>query len=185
MRRLINAARQPRDDYKPASPRSRGSWPEISARRRKRCASRRWRSSAASRRPSRRAREQRRRVLEPRQPRRVAGFARRGQSDVKLFACGKFGAHIFLAAEAAGARRASAPRQLRQPLQRGPRAADMTRKRAEGQRPDIVGPDQPQPFDPLDVGQLDGCVDGVDAGLSREASMAQPEGGGGPQSRYS
>jgi hypothetical protein len=50
----------------------------------------------------------------------------------------------------------------------------MTRKRAEGSRPDIVGPHQPHPVDPLDLGQLDGH----DAGLFRGASMAQPEGVG-------
>ena len=83
MRRLIDAARQPRDDDKagfgqdhaPASAR-------ISARRRRRCASRRWRSSAAStRRATPRTAEQGRRVVHHGKPRRISGLFRRDQAD--------------------------------------------------------------------------------------------------------
>ena len=56
---------------------------------------------------------------------------------------------VVLAADTPGTRGAAAPRQIGQALQRGARAAEMIDQRAEGARSDIVGPDQPQPVDPL------------------------------------
>ena len=70
-----------------------------------------------------------------------------------LSAGGKFGARIVLAADPSRPRRAAASRQIRQPLQRGARAAEMVDQRAKRARPDIVGADQPQPVDPLGVGE--------------------------------
>jgi len=69
--------------------------------------------------------EQRRRIVEHCEPRRIAGFARRHQSDAVSFARCKLSARIFLAADPARPRRAAAPRQIGQPLQRRPRAAEM------------------------------------------------------------
>ena len=93
--------------------------------------------------------EQRRRVIDQRQPRRIAGLTRRHQADADVFAGGDFGARVFFAADAAGTRRAAAPRQIGQAVQRGARAAEMIDQRPERARPDIVGTYQPQPVDAL------------------------------------
>ena len=69
--------------------------------------------------------EQRRRIVKRGQPRRIAGFVRREQADAELLAGGELSARIVLAADPARTRRAAAPRQIRQPLQRGARAAEM------------------------------------------------------------
>ena len=94
--------------------------------------------------------EQRRRIVEHRQPRRIAGFARREQADAES---------AWLAASSA---RASSSLQIRPGRDAPPRrarsgsrssaargAAEMIEQGAEGVRPDTVGADQPQPVDPL------------------------------------
>ena len=86
------------------------------------------------------------------EPRRIAGLARRDQADAKLAAACEFTAGVVLAADTARTRRAAAPGEIRQPLQRGTRAAEMTDQRMERTRPDMVAADQPQPVDPLGVG---------------------------------
>ncbi len=48
---------------------------------------------------------------------------------------------------------AAAPRQCRQRIKRGARAAEMIDQCAEGARPDILAADKPQPVDPLLVGE--------------------------------
>ena len=53
----------------------------------------------------------------------------------------------------AGRARAAAPRQLRQRVERGARAAAMIEQGAEGARADIVAADEAQPVEPLLVGQ--------------------------------
>ena len=83
------------------------------------------------------------------QPRRIAGFVRRDQADADLLARGEFGPRILLAADPPRTRRAAAPRQIGQPLQRRARIAEMIEQRTKGARTDIVAADQPQPVDPL------------------------------------
>ncbi|MBA7664337.1 hypothetical protein ES703_72395 [subsurface metagenome] len=89
--------------------------------------------------------KQGRRIVDHGKPRRIEGFARRHQIDAELLAGTKLGARIFLAANASRPCGTAAPRQLRQPLQRGCRIAAQTQQRAECARPDIVRTDQPQP----------------------------------------
>jgi hypothetical protein len=96
--------------------------------------------------------EQRRRVVDQRQPRRIAGLARRHQADADVLAGGEFGACVFFAADAHLTRRAATLRQIGQAAECRPRAAEMIDQRAEGARTDVVGTDQPQPVDPLLVG---------------------------------
>jgi len=79
---------------------------------------------------------------------------------------GKLGARFLLAKNPEPGACATASRQLRQPLQRGPRTAAMGDERAEGAGADIVGADQPQAVDPLGLGQGCRAVDGVHAGFS-------------------
>src|SRR5712691_6456919 len=98
--------------------------------------------------------EQGRRIVNHREPRRIPGFARCDETDAELFTGRQLGSRILFAADASRARRAAAPRQVRQPLQRGARAAEMIDQRTKGARPDIVGADQPQPVDALFVGQV-------------------------------
>ena len=116
--------------------------------------------------------EQRRRIVERRQPRRIAGLAGRDQATPILSAGGEFGPRLVLAADAARTRGAAAPRQIGQPFQRGARAAEMIEQRAEGARPDIVGADQPQPVDPLGIGEVRWCWA---FGRACGRSFAQPE----------
>src|SRR6185437_15480587 len=101
--------------------------------------------------------EQRRRALQCGEPRRIAGLAWRDQADAKLAAAREFTAGLVLAADTARTRRAAAPREIGQPLQRRTRAAEMTDQRMECTRPDMVAADQPQPVDPLGIGQLFGA----------------------------
>jgi hypothetical protein len=107
--------------------------------------------------------EQRRGVVDCREPRRIAGLFRGEQADAERVAGGELGAGIFLAADPDLARCAAALGEIRQPLQRGPRAAAMCHKRSVCPRPDIVGADQSQPVDPLGIGDCGG--DGVHACL--------------------
>jgi hypothetical protein len=96
--------------------------------------------------------EQRRRSVKCGQPWRIAGLARRDQADAELPAACKFAAGLGFATDAARTRRAAAPREIRQPLQRGAGAAEMAHQRTERPRPDMIAADQPQPVDPLGVG---------------------------------
>src|SRR5258708_28913143 len=98
--------------------------------------------------------EQGRRIVKHREPRRIPGFARCDETDAKLLAGRQLSLRILFAADASRARRAAAPRQVRQPLQRGARAAEMIDQRTKRARPDIVTADQPQPVDALFVGQV-------------------------------
>src|SRR6185437_1936501 len=79
--------------------------------------------------------EQRRCALQCGEPRRIARFARRDQADPKLAAAREFTAGLVLAADTARTRRAAAPREIGQPLQRRTRAAEMTDQRMECTRP--------------------------------------------------
>ena len=83
--------------------------------------------------------EQGRRIVEYRKPRRIPGLIRREKADAEPFARGKLGARIVLAADPARACRAAAPREVRQPLQRRPRAAEMIDQRTKGARPRYYG----------------------------------------------
>ena len=105
--------------------------------------------------------EQRRRIVERRQPRRIAVLAGREPGDAELAARGELGLRLVHAADAPRSRRAAAARQIRQPLQRGTRRAEVIDQRTEGARPDIVGADQPQAVDPVSLGQLYARIDGV------------------------
>ena len=79
-------------------------------------------------------------------------LAWRDQADAELLAACEFTAGVVFAADTARPRRAAAPGEIRQPLQRGARTAEMFDKRMERTWPDMVAPDQPQPVDPLGVG---------------------------------
>jgi hypothetical protein len=70
--------------------------------------------------------EQGRRIVEGGEPRRITGFVGREEGDAKPLAGGKLHAGIFLAADPPRTRRPAAPRQIRQPLQRCFRAAEMS-----------------------------------------------------------
>jgi hypothetical protein len=59
--------------------------------------------------------------------------------DAHSLTGGKFGARIVLAADAPRTIGAAAPRQIRQPLQRRARAAEMIDQRTEGARPRYYG----------------------------------------------
>src|SRR6202040_1696552 len=100
-------------------------------------------------------------IVERGEPRRIAGFIGCEQADADLAAGREFGARIFLAADPPRTIRAAAPRQIRQPLQRGAGAAEMIDQGAEGAWPDIVTADQPQAVDPLRIGEVGGawCFD--------------------------
>src|SRR6202011_785599 len=65
-----------------------------------------------------------------------------------------------LAADRPGRVGAAAPRQIGQPLERRPGAAEMMQQGTEGARPDIVAADQPQPVDPRGVAEMR-CVLGL------------------------
>jgi hypothetical protein len=117
--------------------------------------------------------EQWRGIVERREPWRIAGFAGRDQADIKSFAGGEFGARIVLAADTPLTCRAAASRQIGQPRQRGPRAVEMVQQRTKRARPDIVGPDQPQPVDPLGVGEV--CRAG-DVAVVHEVSCGSQHG---------
>ena len=99
--------------------------------------------------------EQGRRVIEGGEPRRIVNFTRREQADAELLACGDFGARFLERADATC--RAATARQVGQVRERGARIAEMTDQRAEGARPDILGPDQPQAVEPLGFGEVSGA----------------------------
>ena len=71
-----------------------------------------------------------------------------------LLARGDLSPRFLLAADAPRTRSAAAPRQIGQPLQRRARIAEMGDERVEGARADIVAADQPQPVDPVGLGDI-------------------------------
>ena len=100
-------------------------------------------------------RDQRRRVVDHPQPRRIVRLAERDEARRRaLRAASSSRSASSREQMRAGPRRAAAPRQLRQRVERGARAAEMIDQVAEGARPDVVAADQPQPVEPLLVGQL-------------------------------
>ncbi len=69
--------------------------------------------------------EQGRRIVKHGEPRRIPGFARCDKTYAELLTSRQLSSRILFAADASRALRAAAPRQVRQPLQRGARAAEM------------------------------------------------------------
>ena len=126
MRRLVDAARQPRDD-------DEAGLAEIARQRAGEFqpgAGGVARADDREHRPHQRIQcaahaEQRRRIVQRGEPRRIAGFIRRQQADADLLAGREFGARILLAADPARTIGAAAPRQVGQPLQRDAGAAEM------------------------------------------------------------
>ena len=108
--------------------------------------------------------KQRRRIVERCQPGRIAVLAGREPGDAELAARGELGFRLVGAADARRSLRAAAACEIRQPLQRGARRAEMIDQRPERARPDIVGADQPQAVDPVGLGQLHAWIDGVHGG---------------------
>ena len=96
------------------------------------------------------------RVIQRRQSRRVADFIGCEQADADVPGCSQFSHRILLAADATGTRGAAAPGQIGQLLQCRPRVAEMAEEGGEGSRADIVGTIQPQPVNPLRIGEM-GC----------------------------
>src|SRR5258708_6604789 len=83
--------------------------------------------------------EQGRRIVKHREPRRISGFTRRNQSDAEFFTGRQFSARILLAADPPRTRCAAAPRQIGQPLQGRPRAAEMIDQRTKRAWPRYYG----------------------------------------------
>ena len=81
------------------------------------------------------------------------------------------------AGDADGARRAAAPRKVRQRVERGLRRAEMIDEAAERRRPDILAADQPQPGKPLLVGQRDAARAFDDAQRTASAKVGRKHGG--------
>lgn len=83
--------------------------------------------------------EQRRRIVDHRQPRRIALLAGREPGDAEFAARGKLGLGFVHTADAPRSRRTAPARQIRQPLQRGTCRAEMIDQRTEGARPRYYG----------------------------------------------
>jgi hypothetical protein len=98
--------------------------------------------------------QQRRCIVEHRKSRRITGFTRREQANADLLAGRKLCARVRLAANTPGTHGTAALRQTGQPLQHGVRAAIVIDQGTESARSDVVRTDQPQPVDPLCVGQV-------------------------------
>ena len=98
-------------------------------------------------------REQRRRIVDHAQPLRIVGFAERDQRDAEPRAAAISRSASARGQMRAGSRRAAAAGEFGQRVERRPRAAVVIDQRAEGARPDIVAADEPQPVEPLRVGQ--------------------------------
>lgn len=112
--------------------------------------------------------EQGRRIVERRKPRRIARFFGRKQGDAKLAAGVKLGLRFVLAADPPRPRCPAAPREIGQPFQRSPCAAEMAQQRAEGPRADILRADQPQAGDAVGVSQAFRVVDGIHANIMEQ-----------------
>src|ERR1700676_3822020 len=126
MRRLIDAARQPRGNDKTGLaeiPRERAGKFETGAGGVARTDHRDHRPHQRIKRAA--DAEQRRRIVERGEPWRITGFARREKAHTKPLACGKLIARVFLAANPSRTISPATTREIRQPLQRGARAAEM------------------------------------------------------------
>ena len=110
-------------------------------------------------------RQQRRRIVDHRQPLRIIRLAHGNDRDAEFFrrrdlALG-LGARTDFRREIAWCICATAAGERRQRFQRRARPAEMIDQRPERARPDILAADQPQPIDPLLVGQPEGFCCGV------------------------
>ena len=113
--------------------------------------------------------EQRRRIVQHRKPRRITGFARREQADAEFL-----GWPQVRRAHRPRCRSGPAVTRRRAAPDRAAAPARLPRCRNDGAaskcaRADIVGADQPQPVDPLGVGEL------VRAVVHAAPSLAQEE----------
>jgi hypothetical protein len=97
--------------------------------------------------------EKRRRVVDHREPLRIAGFAERDQRDPEASRGFDLALGLLDGADAPGLLRAAAPRQARQGVERGFGAAGMIEERTEGAGTHIVATNKPQPVEPLPVRQ--------------------------------
>ena len=158
MRALIDAARKPRDDdvARPARARARAgrrkSSPAAEALRDPTIATAG--CCSASSRP--REREDRRRRIDLTQDRRIFRLAEGDKSHAELPRRVELPLDLLDRGHADRARRAAAPREFGQRLERRPRAAAIVEKRAKGARPDVLRADEPQPVEPLFVGESRG-----------------------------
>ena len=78
----------------------------------------------------------------------------RDQRDADPFRRGDLSPRFLLAANAPRTRGAATARQIGQPLQRRACVTEMIEERIKGSRPDIVAADQPQPVDPVGLGEV-------------------------------
>ena len=126
MRRLVDAARQPRHDDKirlaeiarqGACKFQPGAGGIARADHREHRPHQRVKRAAHA--------EQRRRIVQRGQPRRIAGFIRGEQADADPLTGRQFGMRVLLAADPPRTIGAAAPRKVRQPLQRDAGAAEM------------------------------------------------------------
>ena len=97
--------------------------------------------------------KQRRRIVDHLQARRIIRLAERDQFDAARAAPPSIRAAASSREQMRDARGAAAARERGQGVERGARAAVMVDQVAEGARPDIVAADEPQPVEPLLVGQ--------------------------------
>ncbi len=98
--------------------------------------------------------EQRWCVVDFGQPLRITMFAGRNQANAKSCAVGDLPFGLRRSADPADPRCAAATSQVGQGAERGPRAAEMPEQRMKRARADILAADQPQPVEPLRVGQI-------------------------------
>ena len=156
MRRRIDAACQPRRDHETGEPKiMRQPFGEFQSGRRGVA-----RTHDRDHRPRQRGdaaahRDERRRAVDLRQAKRIGGFAGGDELRAELLRGFDLARRVGARADADRTRRSAAPRQIGQGAQRRPRAAVALEQRGEGARPDILAADQPQPVEPLLVGQSD------------------------------
>ena len=104
-------------------------------------------------------RHERRRIVDHLQPRRIAGFAQGHERDAELLRRRDLALRIVARANLRRAAGAAAPRQRRQRLERGARAAEMIDQGAKRARADIRAADKAEPVEALLVGQTDTLSD--------------------------
>src|SRR6266702_3351990 len=126
MRSLVDAAREPRDDDKAGL----AEFASELAGELQPCAGGVARADDRDNRPHQGFcvapyGEQRWRVVERRQPCRIAVLAGCEPGDAELAARGQLGLRLVRATDAPGSRRTTPPREIRQPLQRRTRGAEM------------------------------------------------------------
>ena len=98
-------------------------------------------------------REQRRRVVDLGEPLRIGVFASATKRNAELPAASISRSASARGSDADGARGAAAAGKFGQRFDRRARIAVLTQQPSEGARPDIVAADQPQPVEPLFVGE--------------------------------